>query len=291
MWNFKRKMEGNMEFKVIGSGGCTALPRPLCKCRVCTEAREKGRPYSRFGCCVYFKELNLIIDTPEDIVQSINCSGIDKIDRVLYSHVDPDHTLGMRVFEQLNLDWLKVSEGQECENPIEVIARENVMEELNSIRFCLGSYLDYYESVRRLIKRRIVNDSIEINNIRITLVPVGSATVFVFEEDNKKLIYAPCDVKPFPEETIFNNADMMIIGNTIIGTELKDGFILREDNPLKKELFVMEDIVALKDKYNIKEVIMIHLEEDWGKSYDDYLKLEKNYTGIKFAYDGMEIKI
>lgn len=280
-----------MEFKVIGSGGCTALPRPLCKCRVCSEAREKGRPYSRFGCCLYLKELNMIVDTPEDIVQSINSSDIDKIDRVLYSHVDPDHTLGMRVFEQLKLDWLKVSSGQECENPIEVIAREKVMEELNSIRFCLGSYLDYYESVRRLIKRRIVNDSIEINNIRITLVPVGSATVFVFEEDNKKVIYAPCDVKPFPNEAIFKNADMMIIGNTIIGEELKDGFILKKDNPLKRELFVMEDIVALKDKYNIKEVIMIHLEEDWGKSYDDYLMMEKNYTGIKFAYDGMKINI
>ena len=83
----------------------------------------------------------------------------------------------------------------------------------------------------------------------------------------------------------------MIIGNTIIGDELKDGFILKQDNSLKKELFVMEDIVALKDKYNIREVIMIHLEEDWGKSYDDYLKMEKNYTGIKFAYDGMEIKL
>lgn len=280
-----------MEFKVIGSGGCTALPRPLCNCRVCTEAREKGRPYSRFGCCLFLKELNMIVDTPEDIVQSINCSGIDKIDRVLYSHVDPDHTLGMRVFEQLKLDWIKVSEGEECENPIEVIAREKVMEELNSIRFCLGSYLDYYEGVRHLIKRRIVNDSIEINNIKITFIEVGSATVFVFEKENKKLIYAPCDVKPFPDKEIFKDADIMIIGNTIIGDELKDGFILKQDNPLTKELFVMEDIVALKDKYNIREVIMIHLEEDWGKSYDDYLKMEKNYTGIKFAYDGMEIKL
>lgn len=280
-----------MEIKVIGSGGCTALPRPLCNCRVCSEAREKGRPYSRFGCCIYLKELNLLVDTPEDIVQSINCSGIEKIDRVLYSHVDPDHTLGMRVFEQLKLDWLRVSEGMECEEPIEVIAREKVMEELNSIRFCLGSYLDYYENVRCLIKRRIVNGSIEINNIRITLVEVGNATIFVFEEGNKKLIYAPCDVKPFPQNEIFMDANMMIIGNTILGEELKDGFRLSADNPLRRELFVMEDIIALKEKYNIEQVIMIHIEEDWGKSYDDYLNLEKNYDGIKFAYDGMDIKL
>ncbi|HAK43973.1 MAG TPA: MBL fold metallo-hydrolase, partial [Clostridium sp.] len=34
-----------MNFKIIGSGGCVALPKPLCYCRVCMEARKKGNPY------------------------------------------------------------------------------------------------------------------------------------------------------------------------------------------------------------------------------------------------------
>jgi phosphoribosyl 1,2-cyclic phosphate phosphodiesterase len=37
-----------MKFTIIGSGGCVVLPKPLCKCRICKEAREKGKPYSRF---------------------------------------------------------------------------------------------------------------------------------------------------------------------------------------------------------------------------------------------------
>lgn len=36
-------------------------------------------------------------------------------------------------------------------------------------------------------------------------------------------------------------------------------------------------------------MIVTHIEEDWGKSYDDYLELEKEYDGVKFAFDGMEI--
>lgn len=36
-------------------------------------------------------------------------------------------------------------------------------------------------------------------------------------------------------------------------------------------------------------MIVTHLEEDWGKSYKDYLALETDYPGIEFAYDGMEI--
>ncbi|MGV1063062.1 hypothetical protein ACQR2W_05620 [Clostridium perfringens] len=47
----------------------------------------------------------------------------------------------------------------------------------------------------------------------------------------------------------------------------------------------------MKNKYNIKRVIINYLEEDFGKFYDDYVELEKELDGIKFAYDGMKIEI
>ncbi len=280
-----------MKFTILGSGGCVSLPKPLCKCRICEEARVKGAPYSRFGCSLFLEDINLLIDTPEDIVHAINNSNIENIDNVLFSHVDPDHTLGMRVFEQLRLNWFDVSEGIECDNPIEVFAMEHVMDDLNSIRFKFGCYFDYYDNVRNLIKRNVVKDSIFIGGIKITFVKVNHATIFVFEKNNKKVIYAPCDVKPFPENDIFKDADLLITGNTIIGDVLKDGVVLSDDNLLKRDLFSMDEVIALKNKYNIDKVIFTHLEEDWGKSYDDYLDLEKNYDNVEFAYDGMEVLV
>ncbi|MGL5753155.1 MAG: MBL fold metallo-hydrolase [Paraclostridium sp.] len=280
-----------MKFKIIGSGGCVSLPKPLCDCNICREARIKGRPYSRFGCSLFLEDINLLIDTPEDIAHAINHSDIKAIDNVLFSHVDPDHTLGFRVFEQLKLDWLRVSEGIECNNPINVFAMEHVMEDLNTIRFKFGVYFDYYENVRKLIKRNAVNKDIYIDDIKINFIKVNHATVFVFEEGNKKLIYAPCDVKPFPKDDILKNADILIIGNTIVGDVLKDGVVLSTDNLLRQDLFGLEDIEDIKKEYNIDKVIMTHLEEDWGKSYDDYLELEKQYDNIEFAYDGMEIRV
>ncbi|MGL5717229.1 MAG: MBL fold metallo-hydrolase [Paraclostridium sp.] len=280
-----------MKFKIIGSGGCVSLPKPLCDCNICREARIKGRPYSRFGCSLFLEDINLLIDTPEDIAHAINHSDIKAIDNVLFSHVDPDHTLGFRVFEQLKLDWLRVSEGIECNNPINVFAMEHVMEDLNTIRFKFGVYFDYYENVRKLIKRNAVNKDIYIDDIKINFIKVNHATVFVFEEGNKKLIYAPCDVKPFPKDDILKNADILIIGNTIVGEVLKDGVVLSTDNLLRQDLFGLEDIEDIKKEYNIDKVIMTHLEEDWGKSYDDYLELEKQYDNIEFAYDGMEIRV
>lgn len=280
-----------MKFIVLGSGGCVALPKPLCKCKVCIEAREKGKPYSRFGCSLFLEDLNLLVDTPEDIVHALNYADIQGVDSVLYSHIDPDHTLGMRIFEHLRLSWLEISEGKECLNPISVFAQDEVMSDINSIGSKLGSYLDYYENTRNIIKRYVVEDSIFLNDIKLSFIKADYSTIFVFEQDEKKVIYAPCDVKPFPNNDIFKDADIMIIGNTIVGEVLKDGYILDEGNSLRDVLFTMNEIEQLKAKYNIEKVIITHLEEDWGKSYDDYLELQKQYDNIIFAYDGLVFEL
>lgn len=278
-----------MKFKILGSGGCVALPKPLCQCKVCTEAREKGRPFSRFGCSLYLEDIHMLIDTPEDITHALNAAAIQKIDSVAYSHMDPDHTLGMRVFEHLRLDWLKLSEGIHCQNPIPIYGLSNVLADLDSIQSKLGSFMAYYEGVRNLIIQMPVKGTLEIANIQINFIPAGDVTVFVFQQGGKKVIYAPCDVKPFPSASLFEKADCLIIGNTIPCDKLKDDFQLKPGNFLSSDLFSMAEILALKNQYAIQQVIITHLEEDWGKSYEDYLTLEKQYDAITFAYDGMVI--
>ena len=155
-----------------------------------------------------------------------------------------------------------------------------------------GSALKYYESQGlATLKGELF---FEKNDLRIDFIPVDdtqTVTIFVITKHNKKVIYAPCDVKPFPNHPSFENADVLIIGNTVIGDTLKGGFTLTEDNPFRQELFTMDEIIALKEKYHIPQVVMTHIEEDWGKSYDDYKELEKLYDGISFAYDGMELTI
>lgn len=86
-------------------------------------------------------------------------------------------------------------------------------------------------------------------------------------------------------------ADVLIIGNTIVGETLKGSFVLNEDNPLRKELFTLDEIDTMRIQYDIKRVIITHLEEDWGKSYDDYKELEKELNLIQFAYDGLKIQL
>jgi phosphoribosyl 1,2-cyclic phosphate phosphodiesterase len=279
-----------MKLIITGSGGCVSLPRPTCQCRICSEAREKGWPYARCGCSLYIEDRNVLVDTPEDIAYALNHLNIKAVDYILYSHIDPDHTMGMRIIEQLRLDWLAHSQGWKCDNPILVGTLPRIMEGIEYQGTRYGSALKYYESMNLAIAKPF--RSMDIGPLHIDLIPVDSSenvTIFVFTEGSSKVIYAPCDVKPFPKSEIFQDADCLIIGNTIVGNRLKNGFLLEDDNPLRKELFVMEEIAGLKEEYNIERVVITHLEEDWGKSYEDYLELQKQYEGIEFAYDGLRM--
>jgi phosphoribosyl 1,2-cyclic phosphate phosphodiesterase len=281
-----------MKFKIIGSGGCVSTPRPLCQCRTCKEARKKGVPYARCGCSLYLEDLNLLIDTPEDINAALNHADVKEIDTILFSHADPDHTMGIRVIEQLKMDWLARSVGLTCTQPLTVGALPEITKELRLQCSKYGSMLEYYEEMGLAKVEKMIH--MNSNGIHIEFVPVdesGIVTVFVIADKEHKVIYAPCDVKPFPNHLLFYKADVLIIGNTIVGDQLKDGFVLDESNDLRKELFDMKEIVALKEKYQIGKVIITHLEEDWGKSYDDYLRLQRQYEGIEFAYDGMKINL
>ena len=283
----------NMKFIVVGSGGCVSIPRALCQCKICIEAREKGFPYARCGCSLFLEEASLLIDTPEDINIALNNVNIGSIDHIAYSHWDPDHTLGMRIIEQLRLQWLDFFEDKKPENKIKIYATEGVMNDINGIRNIYGSFMDYYEYMS-LITRDIVKDSIVVNNITITFLPVPvekSVSVFVFESNGKKVIYAPCDCKYFPQDSILYNADILIIGNTFVGDILKNKVKIYEGHKLRKELHSMEDVIEIKNRFKIKDIIITHIEEDWGKSFDEYKELEKKYQNIKFAYDGMIIEI
>ena len=283
-----------MKFKILGSGGCVCTPKPLCQCNVCVEARAKGFPYARCGCSLYLEDIAMLVDTPEDIAVALNNADIRAVDSIMYSHWDPDHTLGMRVIEQLRLEWLDVYEGIKPENPISVYATTETMADLNEIKNKFGSFLDYYENAAGLIKRKIVNGAIEIGPIKITLVPVmenKGVSVFVFESKGKKLVYAPCDCTPFPENDLFHGADILIVGDTAFGGTGKNGRKIAENYHVYMQLHSFEQVLELREQLKIERLIVTHLEEDYGKSYDDYCEMEKQYEGVQFAFDGMEVEL
>lgn len=270
-----------MNIKILGSGGCVSLPRATCSCKICKEARLKGEPYKRTGCSLFIKGINILIDTPEEINYQINRENIKKIDGIFYSHWDPDHSLGMRILEQLHEGWRY----HEVENLTKVYALNDVMNDLLAIKNKFSSYLEYYnlKGLCTLVK----GDNFNFNEITMKLFPIRTnivSTIFLISNKNSKVIYAPCDIKPFPMEKEFFNADILIIGNFMPrGAKYTMG---------NTALYFLDEIFEIGKTINAKKIIITHIEEQWGLSFDDYKNIESKYRGyLEFAYDSMDILI
>lgn len=282
-----------MKWTILGSGGCTVIPKPLCDCRVCIEAREKGIPYARTGPSAFLHDINLLIDTPAEIAQQLNRENVDKIDYLLLSHLDPDHVEGFRIVEQIALDfrsWKAYPEKQ-----IKLVLPESLKKRIPNIQSQYGPLVDFYEK-SGFIRIQTFSESIEIGDVRITAIAIHRgdqvSSVYILEKSDKKVVYAPCDIKPFPKGIgIVQNADLLIIQPGIFEDGLKHDFVYPSDHISRNTLYTFEETLELAKRIAAKKVLFMHLEEYWNRNYDDYRALESDDPFIRFAYDGMEVVI
>ena len=282
-----------MELTILGSGGCAVIPKPLCRCRICREARTKGLPYARTGPSIFLHDANLLVDTPAEIVQQINREKITRIDALLFSHLDPDHVEGFRVLEQISLDfrsWRAYGDRQ-----INLVLPEPLDAGLKGLRTIYGPMIDYYED-QGFVRRTRFHDRINIGGTDITAISVDRGTqiafVYIFEKEGKRVVYAPCDIKPFPSDREeVRNAHLLIIQPGIFETGLKHGFTYPETHISRTTLYTFDQTMELARQIQAKDVLFVHLEEYWNRGYDDYLEIEKDYDNIHFAYDGMKVRV
>lgn len=271
-----------LKLKIIGSGGMSIIPSSFCNCKICEEARQKGGRYERLGPSLYIDDIKMLIDTPEDIAVACNRQRISEVKHLSISHSDPDHVRGIRIVEKIGCDFIK-----ETSIPIGFYALPEVIKDINEMnRDCFKYYGDVLHCVS-------VNETshIKIDNVEIDLInnnPRRNITFYVIKEDEKKVIYACCNPKPFAHNDLYFDADILIISMVSDDGILNDGTKLK-DTPLKDEILTLDEVVELKNYYRIKKIIVTHIDEIWGKSYGYYNELEKELDNILFAYDGMEI--
>jgi len=268
-----------------------AIPKPLCRCRVCQEAREKGVPYTRAGPSAFLHDINLLIDTPAEIASLLNRSHIRRVDYLTFSHLDPDHVEGFRLVEQITLDfrtWRAYPEKQIC-----LLLPQQLSESLRGISSQYGIVIDFYQE-SGFVQFKLFRDKIEIGQVLITAITVNRGTqtsfVYVFEKSGRKVVYAPCDIKPFPEHrTEVQHPDLLVIQPGIFETGLKHRFRYPADHISRTTLYTFEQTLELATRLQAKKVAFVHLEEYWNRSYDDYCALEA--SNFRFAYDGMQITV
>ena len=282
-----------MDITILGSGGCMIIPKPLCGCRICQEAREKGGPYQRTGPSIFIHDESILIDTPAEIVYQLNRSHIEQINYLLFTHLDPDHVEGFRVVEQITLDFRtwRAYEGKQ----LKLVLPEELFKRLGEIRSFYGPLIDFYQA-QGFVSCSTYQESMTLGHIKVTALPVDRGTqmafIYVFEKNGQKLVYAPCDIKPFPEDrTEVKDPDLLVIQPGIFETGLKHKFEYPEDHISRTTLYTFEDTLELAKRIRVKKLLFTHIEEYWNRGFDDYKELEQQFDNIRFAYDGMQVSI
>jgi len=286
-----------MELLILGSGGSIVTPRPGCPCRICVEARVKGVPYSRSSSSMFLPDIRLLIDTPAEISSQLNREGIGNIDYIFYTHWHPDHTLGLRIVETMNVFWLgKLVRGDEPKKKIRICALSRVFVDLKNV---YGKFFDHYEGLGLIEMTELKGGELfPIGDYIITPFEVEhpnyASTIFLIESAGKRAIYGPCNVKPFTSDPRLQNPDLLILGSVYPSGPLKEGITIPLDNRLRKEgQFSMDEAIELVKSLRALRAVFTHLEEEWGRSYDDYKAIEEENRkhNIHFAYDSMKIHV
>lgn len=284
-----------MHIEFLGTGGAISTPRPLCECRVCAEAREKGVPYSRGGPSVFVHGPDVLIDTPEDIKDELNRSKVTNINACLYSHWHPDHVMGRRVFESLNWDirgWPPNSRRTDVYLPGRVG---------KDFRERLGSW-EHFEFLEYLKLVNVVElgegESVEIGGVRITPFALAEEYVyaFVFEEGGKRVLIAPDELLGWAPPEWVRGLDLAVIPTGIVEVNPLTGErVYPEEHPILDMEATFEETLEIIEKLGAKKVIMTHIEEMDGLTHDDLKELERRLQsdglGVTFAYDTMMVEV
>ena len=282
-----------MELSILGSGGCMVIPKPLCQCEICKEARWKGLPFERTGPSAFLYDENILIDTPAEISFQLNRSRIESVNYLMFSHLDPDHIEGFRVVEQIAIDyrtWKAYPEKKIC-----LILPKLLMEFLRKVHTVYGSQVEYFEE-NGFIQCVSFDEKTKIGDVHITALPVNRGSqvsfIYVFGKQGRKIVYAPCDIRPFPENREeVQQADLLVIQPGIFEDGLKHQFTFPKNHISRTTLYTIDETIALSKRIKAKQVLFVHLEEYWNRSYTDYYSMQNDYDNVQFAYDGMRIKI
>ena len=281
-----------MRIEILGSGGgAVSAPRPFCSCRVCSEARTRGVPYSRGGPSLFVHGPNLLVDTPEDILPALERSQVRQIAAGTYSHWHPDHVMGLRLWETLNGDWVRWPP-QPRSTPLYFPQRVAA-----DIRDRLG----VWESFDFMQQRGLVelveladNESFQSNGYTITPLQLAEQYMYaqIIEGGGKHIFIAADELFGWQPNPALGSFDLAVLP---LGVAEHNPLTGERHYPLEHPVLQREATIAqtleIARSLDARQIVLTHISEPEQLGYDDLLALEKELRqdglNIAFAYDTM----
>jgi len=211
----------------------------------------------------------------------LNRGGIGHVEHMFISHWHPDHTMGIRILEQMNYSF-GLKPVRKSTLYISKETAENLKNQL------LPSFISLYE-IRKIVEVRNIREgeTVKFGELEVTPYTLPKSDTFLFRirEGKKVAVYAPCDVRNFPVKECLMKPDVLILHLGYFKELVPPSIDLGEDS--------FDDNLQTIMELEAKKTVFMHIEEIWGRSYDDYKEMEGQLKefNVEFAYDGMRIKI
>ncbi|KKI53114.1 MAG: MBL fold metallo-hydrolase [Staphylococcus equorum] len=248
----------------------------------------------RTGPGIYIHDIQLLIDTSEDIFTQLRRAQISEIKHALYSHWHPDHTMGLRIWETLNYDF-KNKKPNSRKTKIYI-----TQQEVADFKTYLGhwNHLNYLTQIDVIELEVVENDALlTIDDIQIEWIQLPESIAFGFYINaiEQSILIIPDEMKGFVPSQKFKNIDVAILPfgsnevNPITGERLLENGVLKESNELS-----FDESVEIAREINATHTYFTHIESTEGLTMDDTKVLEQRllHSGLSctIAYDGLKIQ-
>ncbi len=285
-----------MKIEFLGTAGAIPTPRPGCHCELCERARRYGPPHARMGPSLFVHGPDILIDTPEEIRLQLNRAGIDHIAACLYSHWHPDHTMGRRVWETMNMDFRQWPRQPRC-TPIYL--PERVAADFK-VWLGLDEHFSYMQR-HGTVELRIIPDgeSVTINGVRVTPIPLAAAYVYAFllEQNGRRVFIAMDELVGWSPAEELRGCDLAIVPTGIFEFDFFTGERrIPVDHPVLKSEATFRQTLEMVHQLAPRRVIFTHIEEPDGNTVEDLARIaqvlrDREGWDVTFAFDTMVVTV
>lgn len=287
-----------MLVEILGSGGATTTPRPACRCAVCVEARAKGVPYARTGPSVFVHGPDVLFDTPEEAKLQLDRAGLDEIAACFYSHWHPDHTMGRRVWETRNGDFRGWPREAKRQRVTDLYLPEQVAADF---RERLGG-MAHLEFMRHRgwvrIHELADGDVVEIGGTTIRPFRLAEDYVYAFElrDATGRLLLAMDELNGWAPPADVTGCDLAVLPMGVCEHHPLTGERrIDPEHPILRYEATFAETIEIVRALQAERVVLSHIEELDGLSYDDLLVVEGRLRDeglpVTFAHDGMRVEV
>ncbi|WP_135824366.1 MBL fold metallo-hydrolase [Halorussus ruber] len=295
-----------MNLTLLGSGGDSQTPMPTCECRVCTPARQQGRPHARLGNSTYVHEANAVVDAPESIWAMLNREEVTDVDYIFISHHHVDHVGGLRIVQAIGRPQYPLEDWNN-EDPATVVMSETTYDRIAESLDLESQYDDRgYAEFEFLADGETMDlgGGIAVTAIGAPLDPGGpedAAMGYLFEEDGESGD-ADSSALVFPDETTFLDLEKV---PDDLGLWVRECGMFREtpsgDLILSEELWAEEREHQTTFDQTLEQVrtvepdrtVLTEIEEIYRRRPGEYADLESAFPelNLEFGRDGMDIEV